>query len=89
MPLAQSRRAPAWIVWQCLGMLPFRVLIVWLYENTGRSVFAASLFHATSNASQFSFPKYGSHYDPFVACLILTFAAATVTFLSGPSERRR
>src|SRR6201999_804260 len=62
LPLAQSRRAPAWIVWQCLGMLPFRVLVVWLYNNTGRSVFAASLFHATSNVSQFSFPNYGSHY---------------------------
>lgn len=84
VPLAQSRRTLAWIMWQCLGMLPFRVLIVWLYKNTRRSVFAASLFHATSNVSQFSFPNYGSHYDPFVACLILTFAAAAVTFLFGP-----
>jgi hypothetical protein len=65
-------------------MLPFRVLIAWLYENTGRSVFAASLFHATSNVSQFSFPNYGSHYDPLVACLILTLAAAAVTFFFGP-----
>ena len=89
VPLAQSRRAPAWIVWQCLGMLPFRVLIAWLYENTGRSVFAASLFHATSNVSQFSFPNYGSHYDPFVACLILTFAAATATFFIRPGTEQR
>ena len=81
VPLTQSRRTTAWVVWQCLGMLPFRVLIAWLYDHTGRSVFAASLFHATSNVSQFSFPNYGSHYDPFVACLILTFAAATVTLL--------
>lgn len=89
LPLAQSRRAPAWIVWQCLGMLPFRVLVVWLYNNTGRSVFAASLFHATSNVSQFSFPNYGSHYDPFVACVILTFTAAAVIFLFGPKTLAR
>jgi uncharacterized protein len=52
-------------------------------------VFAASLFHATSNVGQFSFPNYGSHYDPFAACLILTFAAAAVTFLSGPELNGR
>lgn len=89
LPLAQSRRATAWIVWQCLGMLPFRVLVAWLYNNTGRSVFAASLFHATANVSQFSFPNYGSHYDPFVACVILTFTAAAVTFLFGPKTPAR
>jgi membrane protease YdiL (CAAX protease family) len=89
MPLAQSRRGAAWIVWQCLGMFPFRVLIVWAYNNTGRSVFAASLFHATSNVSQFTFPNFGSHYDPFVACVILTFTAAAVTFLCGPETLAR
>ena len=89
VPLAQSHRGAACIVWQCLGMFPFRILIVWLFNNTGRSVFAASLFHATSNVSQFSFPNYGSHYDPFVACIILTFAAAAVTFLYGSSTLAR
>ncbi|MGB7923344.1 MAG: hypothetical protein WCF57_08870 [Pyrinomonadaceae bacterium] len=70
-------------------MFPFRILIVWLYNNTGRSVFAASLFHAKSNVSQFSFPNFGSHYDPFLACIILTFAAGAVTFLYGPEALAR
>lgn len=89
VPLAQTRRGPTWVVWQCLGMFPFRVLIVWLYNNTGRSVFAASLFHATANVSQFSFPNYGSHYDPFVACVVLTLAAAIVIFIFGPETLAR
>lgn len=89
VPLAQSGRAPAWIAWQCLGMFPFRILIVWLYNVTGRSVFAASAFHATANMGQFSFPNYGSHYDPFIVCLILTAAAATVTFLWGAKTLAR
>jgi uncharacterized protein len=89
VPLAQTRRGPTWVVWQCLGMFPFRVLIAWLYENTGRSVFAASLFHATANVSQFSFPNYGSHYDPFVACVVLTLAAAIVIFIFGPETLAR
>jgi hypothetical protein len=39
--------------------------------------------------SQFSFPNYGSHYDPFVVGLILAFAAATVVFLWGPESLAR
>ena len=89
VPLARSSRTPSWIVWQCLGMFPFRVLVVWLYNNTGRSVFAASLFHATANVSQFSFPNYGSHYDPFLACVVLTFVAAAATFLWGAETLAR
>ncbi|HWT02832.1 MAG TPA: CPBP family intramembrane glutamic endopeptidase [Pyrinomonadaceae bacterium] len=89
VPLAQASRAPSWIVWQCLGMFPFRILIVRVYNNTGRSVFAASAFHATSNVAQFSFPNYGSHYDPFIAWLILTCAAAAVALLWGPQTLAR
>lgn len=77
----QSNHTATWIVWQSLAMVPFRILIVWLYNNTGKSVFAATVFHATSNVSQFLFPNYGSHYDPFIPLLILAFTAAIVTFL--------
>lgn len=42
VPLLQAHRAPAWIAGQALGMIPFRILIVWLYNNTGRSVFAVT-----------------------------------------------
>ena len=80
VPFMQSHHTPTWIVWQCLGMIPFRILTVWLYNNTGRSVFAAIIFHATANVSQFLFPNNGSHYDPFIACLILTLTAVIVTF---------
>jgi len=34
--------------------------------------------------SQFAFLTYGSHYDPFIAFIILTAAAVAVIFLSGP-----
>jgi membrane protease YdiL (CAAX protease family) len=89
VPLAEAHRAPTWIAWQCLGMVPFRVLIVWIYNNAGRSVFATIVFQATANVSQFSFPNYGSHYDPLVVGLILAFAAATVVFLWGPETLAR
>ena len=89
VPLMELRQTPTWIAWQCLGMVPFRILIVWIYNNTGRSVFAAIVFQATANVSQFSFPNYGSHYDPFIVGLILTFMAAIVTFVWGPETLAR
>ena len=89
VPLAEAHRAPTWIAWQCLGMVPFRILIVWIYNNTGRSVFATIVFQATANVSQFSFPNHGSHYDPRVAGLILAFTAAMVVFLWGPQTLAR
>jgi uncharacterized protein len=89
VPLAETHRAPSWIAWQCLGMVPFRILIVWIYNNTGRSVFAAIVFQATADVSQFSFPNHGSHYDPLATVLILAFTAAMVVFLWGPQTLAR
>lgn len=89
VPFAQSHRPRAWIVWQTVDMIPFRILIVWLFNNTGKSVFAAIVFHATSNVSQFLFPNYGSHYDPLVAGLILALTAVAVAVLWGPETLAR
>lgn len=89
VPFMQAHRSPNWILWQCLGMIPFRMLIVWLYNNSGKSVFAATVFHAMSNPSQFLFPNYGSHYDPFFAWVMLALAAGLVLFLWGPETLAR
>ncbi|WP_054848262.1 CPBP family glutamic-type intramembrane protease [Methanoculleus chikugoensis] len=34
----------------------FRILTVWIYNNTGKSVFAAILFHAMTNTGRSIFP---------------------------------
>ncbi|MGA7871454.1 MAG: CPBP family intramembrane glutamic endopeptidase [Candidatus Binatus sp.] len=83
VPLIEANRSLVWIAWHSLFTVAFRVLIVWLYNNTGKSVFAAALFHATSNLSWQLFPIYGSYYDPRVSSLIVTFAAVIVTVLWG------
>lgn len=41
VPLIQAHRPAAWMAWRCLYAVAARVLIVWLYNNTGKSVFAA------------------------------------------------
>ena len=89
IPFGQAHRSPAWIAWQCLFVVASRVLTVWLYNNTGKSVFATILFHATINLSSFLFPNYGSHYDPRIAGLIITFVAAIVTVVWGPRTLAR
>jgi hypothetical protein len=84
--LVQAHRSPAWIAWWCLGTVAQRVLIVWLYNNTGKSVFAAALFHAVSNVSTLLFPEY---YDPRITGLITAFAVAIVTVVWGPRTLTR
>jgi len=66
VPFIQAHHASNWwTVWQCLGTVPLRVLMVWIYNNTGRSIFAMVLFHAMINESEMMFLNLGSYYDPF------------------------
>jgi uncharacterized protein len=55
-----------------------RTVIVWLYNSTGKSVFATILYHTSDNVSWSLFPNYGSHYDPFITGLITTLVAFAV-----------
>ncbi len=80
IPFIQTGNPPMWIVWKSLSVVAIRVLIVWVYNNTGRSVFAAILIHDMTNVSEFLFPNYGSHYDPFVGGLITWLAVAVIVF---------
>ena len=89
VPLIEMGRDPAWIAWWTLGTVALRTLTVWLYNNTGRSLFAAIVFHATFNVSFAAFLNYGSHWNPAVAGAITAIAALIVTFLWGPKTLAR
>ena len=78
VPLVQAHRPVAWMAWWCLYAVAGRVLIVWLYNNTGQSVFAAALFHTMLNLSWMLFPLHGSFFDVRLAGLVMAFVAATV-----------
>jgi uncharacterized protein len=81
--LVQAHRSLAWIAWWCLYTVAARVLIVWLYNSTGKSVFAAALFHAMLNVSWQLFPNNGSHFDPRITGLIVAVVAAIITVVWG------
>ena len=89
VPLIQMGRPLIWIAWWALGSISIRILTVWLYNNTGRSLFAVIVFHAMFNVSFALFPNYGSHWDPAVAGVITAFVAVIVTFLWGPRTLAR
>src|SRR6266852_8357484 len=71
-----SANTPAWVAGQFFSTIMLRILIVWLYNNTGKSVLAAILFHDIVNVSEFSFPNYGSDYD-----LAGSFSIGMVNFI--------
>jgi hypothetical protein len=89
-PFVQTQYAPIWVFWKSVSTVLLRVLIVWIYNNTGKSLFAAIAFHASVNVSELVlFPIYGSYYDPFTAFIIMAITVAIVIFLWGPKTLAR
>ncbi len=89
VPLVQAHRSSVWIAWWCLYTVALRVLMTWLYNNTGKSVFAAAMFHASSNMSWQLFPNRGSSWDPSIVAPIITITATIVTIVWGPQTLSR
>ena len=88
-PLLTIGRSLTWIAWWCLYALTFRIFTAWLYNNTGKSVFAAALFHATLNLAYALFPIYGSHFDMRFGGLVMTGTALVVVAVWGPKTLTR
>ena len=86
IPLLEAGRSPAFIAWWSLGTVASRIVITWLYNNTGKSVFVAALFHAMINVTYFLFPVSGSYYDPRVTGLIFAAVALVVVIFWGPRK---
>jgi membrane protease YdiL (CAAX protease family) len=89
VPLLLMNRRMDWIAWWVLYTLAARLLTVWLYNNTGRSAFAASLFHATLNLTYMVFPVYGSYFDMRIGSLVVSGVAAVVVLVWGPRSLMR
>jgi membrane protease YdiL (CAAX protease family) len=89
VPMIQLGQTPAWIAWQCMSLVVARILMVWLYQNTGQSVYATILFHAMDNVTTVLLVEYGWPYSPVIATIALALAAAAITFLWGPATLAR
>lgn len=78
-----------WIFWHCLYIIATRVLFVWVYNNSGRSLFSMALFHWTfglfwSLWPQDNLQRAVPFYDPRFCALLAVFYIAVVAFLWGP-----
>ena len=89
LPLLEVGRSIGWVAWWTLGTVSFRVLIVWLYNNTGRSVFAAAILHASRNVCWQGFPVHGSYFDPRIDGLICAGVAVVIAAVWGPKTLSR
>ncbi|MFI7700600.1 CPBP family intramembrane glutamic endopeptidase [Nonomuraea sp. NPDC049480] len=81
VPLVQAGRSPWWIGWWFLSTVAARLVIVWLYDRTGRSVLSAVIFHAMLNVTQSVLPGYTSN-TLLVACTALVTTAVGVALLA-------
>lgn len=89
IPYIQAHNSAGWICWQCLYSVAQRVLMLWIYNNTGQSLFSAVLFHALSNLCWTLFPNYGSHYDPLFTGLLASIAVGVVLMIWEPGTLAR
>ena len=89
VPLLQADRSPAWIAWWYLYSVSLRILTIWIYNNTGKSIFAAALTHSMINLSWQLFPINSSYFDPQITGLILAVVVIVVTVIWGPQRLSR
>lgn len=87
--LVQAHRSVTWIAWWTLYAISIRVIMVWIFNHTGRSVFGMALFHMTINATWQLFPVSGSYFDPRVTGLILAAVAVIMMVVWRPNTRGR
>jgi hypothetical protein len=79
VPLTQAHRTAEWIAWWSLGTVATRMIMVWLFNGAGRSVFAVSLYHMTQNVTWQLYPVSGSFEDPMVSGLMMAALALAIT----------
>jgi membrane protease YdiL (CAAX protease family) len=89
IPDLQNQQAADWILWHRLATVANRILMVWFYNNTGKSVFAVILFHTMTNIGWALFPNYGSHYNPFITGMITLLATGIVVLGWDPKTLAR
>jgi uncharacterized protein len=85
--IIQQGHGLTYIVWATLGTVAVRVLIVWLFNNTGKSLFACILFHTMLNLGRPLFPKDVIHNPlvdhPEIHYSLIAIIAVIVIFLWG------
>ncbi len=81
----------SWIVWHAAYIVLGRVIFVWIYVNSGRSLFSMALLHSTFGLFWALWPATGNlqkattAYDPAIAAIIMAIYAIIVIVLWRPA----
>ncbi len=67
-----------WAAGQLLVMIGLRILLGWIYNNTGKSLFAAILFHAVYNVSVTVLPGFESPLGPVISAVLVMIIVVIV-----------
>ncbi len=90
--MIQIGQTPTLMAWGLAATVAWRVLYVWIYNNSGMSVLAIIVIHALGNTGRSIFPGGRAAYelaDASVGYSIIITAAAIVTLLWGPKTLAR
>ena len=70
------------IIAQFLSLIALRIIIVWLYWNTGKSVFIAILFHAIYNVCMVVIPV-----NFVVTAIVMSISAALILYFWSRNQK--
>lgn len=80
MPLIQAHHGPLWIAGWFVGTIALRVIVVWLFYKTGKSVLSAIVMHAMANVCAAAIPDYTKAHSLVISGVLTAIVATVVTF---------
>ena len=83
IPFWQAQHDLTWILGQCVFTVGFRIVVAWIYDAGGRSLFAAVLCHAAYNTAWQLFPNQGSGYNPWITAALTWVVVGVVVAVFG------
>jgi uncharacterized protein len=83
VPDIEANHDFVWIAGQFLSTVAMRIIIIWVYCNTKKSILAAIVLHTMANVSWSLFPNFGSNCNPVVTGPVTALAALVIIFLWG------
>jgi membrane protease YdiL (CAAX protease family) len=75
---------PLWIAGQITSLIAIRTLIVFVYNSTGKSVFAAVIFHAVYNLCTLTVTSFSTSIGHLITSILIVFTALTVIVFWDP-----
>ncbi|MCK4900539.1 MAG: CPBP family intramembrane metalloprotease [Anaerolineales bacterium] len=74
---------PVWIAGQLISMLAIRILISWIFNNTGKSVFATVLIHTVYNVCTIMVPSFYTSLGNSITSILIIISSVIVVFFWG------